>query len=124
VAYVRTVRTTSRRRRGSRRIEHLGSAHSDAEVAALRLFAAERIAAGQDELDLGLAAGSGPLEVAGSTAGHRHTVVADAEMLSEANAARGTAQHGAVGHQHNILPTNSSSAGDLMSRGAQTEVDQ
>jgi hypothetical protein len=79
VAYVRTVRTTSgatavqvvwSSRRGSRRIDHLGSAHSDDEVAALRLIAAERIAAGQGELDLELAAGSGPLEVVGSRAGH------------------------------------------------------
>ncbi len=59
-------------RRGSRRIEHLGSAHGDDEVAALKLVAAERIAAGQAELDLGLDAGaaSGPLEVVGSKAGH------------------------------------------------------
>jgi len=59
-------------RRGSRQIEHLGSAHSDDEVAALKLIAAERIAAGQAELDLGLdaGAGAGPLEVVGSKAGH------------------------------------------------------
>jgi hypothetical protein len=68
VVYVRTVRTTSgatavqvvwSSRRGSRQIEHLGSAHSDDEVAALKLVAAERIAAGQVELDLGLVAGAG-----------------------------------------------------------------
>jgi Transposase DDE domain len=59
-------------RRGSRRIEHVGSAHNDDEVAALKQVAAERIAAGQAELDLGLHAGpgAGPLEVVGSRAGH------------------------------------------------------
>jgi hypothetical protein len=78
---VRTVRTTSgatavqvvwSSRLGSRQIEHLGSAHSDDEVVALKLIAAQRIAAGQAELDLGLdaGAGAGPLEVVGSKAGH------------------------------------------------------
>jgi hypothetical protein len=59
-------------RRGSRRIEHLGSAHSDGELTVLRQVAAERITAGQDELELGLggAVGAGPLEIVGSTAGH------------------------------------------------------
>jgi hypothetical protein len=59
-------------RSGARQIEHLGSAHSDDEVAALRQVAAERIAAGQSELDLGLgvATGAGPLEIVGSKAGH------------------------------------------------------
>lgn len=58
--------------RGSRRIEHLGSAHDEAEVAALKTVANERIAAGQVELDLGLGAvaGSGPLEIVASRAGH------------------------------------------------------
>ena len=59
-------------RRGARQIEHLGSAHSEDEIAALRLVAAQRIAAGQAELNLGLdaGAGSGPLEIVGSKAGH------------------------------------------------------
>jgi len=59
-------------RRGSRQIEHLGSAHDEAELAALRLVAAERIAAGQQALDLGLDAvvGAGPLEIVASRAGH------------------------------------------------------
>jgi hypothetical protein len=81
VAYVRTVRTASgatavqivwSSRRGSRQIEHLGSAHDESELAALRQVAAERIAAGQAQLDLGLdaAAGSGPLEIVSSRAGH------------------------------------------------------
>jgi hypothetical protein len=81
VAYVRTVRTTSgatavqivwSSRRGSRRIEHLGSARGDDELTVLKQVAAERITAGQDELDLGLgdAAGAGPLGIVGSKAGH------------------------------------------------------
>jgi hypothetical protein len=59
-------------RKGSRQIEHVGSAHDLEELAALRAVAAERIAAGQVELDLGLdpIAGSGPLEIVGSKAGH------------------------------------------------------
>jgi hypothetical protein len=79
---VRTVRTASgamavqivwSSQRGARRIEHLGSAHDEAELAALKSVADERIAAGQQVLDLGLdaaAAGSGPLEIVSSRAGH------------------------------------------------------
>ena len=78
---MRTVRTASgatavqivwSSRRGARQIEHLGSAHDEAEVAALRAVAAERIAAGQQQLDLGLdlGAAAGSLEVVGSRAGH------------------------------------------------------
>ena len=63
--YMRTVKTTSgatavqvvwSSRRGSREIEHLGSAHDAAEVEALKAAAQQRIAAGQMELDLGLEA--------------------------------------------------------------------
>ena len=65
MAYVRTVRTSSgavavqvvwKYRRGSRDIEHLGSAHTDAEVEVLKAVAAQRIAAGQDELPIGVPA--------------------------------------------------------------------
>jgi hypothetical protein len=68
VAYVRTVKTASgatavqvvwSSRRGSREIEHLGSAHDDAELEALKAAARQRVAAGQLELDLG-AGGPGP----------------------------------------------------------------
>jgi hypothetical protein len=64
VAYVRTVKTSSgatavqvvwSSRRGSRKIEHLGSAHDEAGVALLKAAAAQRLAAGQTQLDLGLA---------------------------------------------------------------------
>jgi hypothetical protein len=70
VAYVRTVKTASgatavqivhSARRGSRDIEHIGSAHDDAEVEVLKAVARQRLDAGQRELDLGLggAAGAG-----------------------------------------------------------------
>jgi hypothetical protein len=80
VPYVRTVKTTSgatavqvvwSSRRGSRQIEHLGSAHDDRELEALKAAAQQRIAAGQDELDLGLEpAGGGPLPITSSRMGH------------------------------------------------------
>ena len=53
------------KRAGVRRIvEHLGSAHDDLELALLLQVARERLAAGQDELDLGLA----PAPVGGAPA--------------------------------------------------------
>ena len=62
-------------RRGSRQIEHVGSAHDEAELAALRIAAAARLAAGQAELDLDLKSGGDgsmdrPLEIAGSRMAH------------------------------------------------------
>nr|WP_139829487.1 IS1634 family transposase [Mycobacterium gastri] len=59
-------------RLGSRSIEHLGSAHDEAGVAALKAAAAQRLAAGQAELDLGIAgrAGSSPLPITSSRAAH------------------------------------------------------
>jgi hypothetical protein len=82
VAYVRTVKTASGAtavqivhgsRRGSRSIEHLGSAHDEEELAALKAAARQRLAAGQQELDLGLdaaVASGGPLEIVASRMGH------------------------------------------------------
>ncbi len=78
--YVRTVKTSSgatavqivySSRRGSREIEHLGSAHSGAEVELLKAAARQRLAAGQGELDLGLEAGApgAPLPITGSRMG-------------------------------------------------------
>ena len=78
--YVRTVKTSSgatavqivySSRRGSREIEHLGSAHSGAEVELLKAVARQRLAAGQGELDLGLdaAAPGGPLPITASRMG-------------------------------------------------------
>jgi hypothetical protein len=59
-------------RRGSRNIEHIGSAHDDAELEALKAAARQRLAAGQMELDLGLgsAGPAGPLQIASSRMGH------------------------------------------------------
>jgi hypothetical protein len=60
---MRTVKTTSgatavqvvwSSRRGSRQIEHLGSAHGEAQLEALKAAAQQRIAAGQLELGLSL----------------------------------------------------------------------
>jgi len=80
VAYVRTVRTASGAtavqivwscHRGSRDIEHLGSAHDEAELELLKAAARQRVAAGQGELDLGLDAGApgGPLPITSSRMG-------------------------------------------------------
>lgn len=77
MGYVRTVKTASgatavqivwSSRRGSRSIEHLGSAHDEVELAALKAAAAERLTAGQAVLDLGLAGppGSEPLPITSS----------------------------------------------------------
>src|SRR6516225_1637526 len=85
--YVRTVKTSSgatavqivhSSRRGSRDIEHLGSAHDDVELELLKAAARQRLAAGQGELDLGLevtaparrGAGGGPLPITSSRMGH------------------------------------------------------
>ncbi|MFB9728715.1 IS1634 family transposase [Haloechinothrix salitolerans] len=64
-------------RRGSRDIEHVGSAHDEAEVELLKAAARQRLAAGQGELDLDLApAGEagrragGPLPITSSRMGH------------------------------------------------------
>ena len=81
MAYVRTVRTSSgatsvqivwSSRRGSRSIEHIGSAHDEAALAALKAAAAQRLAAGQAELDLGVTGRPGwePLLITSTRAAH------------------------------------------------------
>lgn len=83
VAYMRTVKTASgaravqivySQRRGARDIEHIGSAHTDADLELLKAVARQRLAAGQGELDLRLpdspANGGGPLPITSSRAGH------------------------------------------------------
>lgn len=82
MAYVRTVKTASgavavqivwSTRRGSRQIEHLGSAHDDAEVEALKAAARQRLVEGQGALDLGLdttGVDGEPLEIVASKASH------------------------------------------------------
>ena len=78
--YVRTVKTASgatavqivySSHRGSRDIEHIGSAHDDVELELLKAAARQRLAAGQGELDLGLdtAAAGGPLPITASRMG-------------------------------------------------------
>ena len=59
-------------RRGSRNIEHIGSAHDEAELEALKAAARERLSAGQAELDLGLESPGpgGPLPITPSRMGH------------------------------------------------------
>lgn len=80
--HIRTVKTASgaravqivySRRQGSRRIEHVGSAHDDVELELLKAAARQRLAAGQGELDLGVEASpqaGGPLPITASRMGH------------------------------------------------------
>jgi DDE family transposase len=80
--YVRTVKTASgatavqivySSHRGSREIEHLGSAHDDMQVELLKAAARQKLAAGQGELDLGLAGDperGGPLPITSTRMGH------------------------------------------------------
>ena len=99
--YVRTVKTASgatavqivySSHRGSRDIEHLGSAHDGAELELLKAAARQRLAAGQGELDLGLAVGApgGPLPITSSRMGHLHDALSRAyEVLGFGRAAGG-----------------------------------
>jgi hypothetical protein len=60
-------------RRGSRSIEHLGSAHDEAQLEALKAAAVTRLAQGQQTLDLGIdtvAVPGGPLQIVSSRAAH------------------------------------------------------
>jgi hypothetical protein len=83
VAYVRTVKTASgaravqivySQRRGSRDIEHIGSAYTDADLELLKAVARQRLAAGQGELDLRLPGGpanqGAALPITSSRMGH------------------------------------------------------
>jgi hypothetical protein len=81
VPYVRTVKTSSGAtavqivyscHRGPRQIEHIGSAHDDAELELLKAVARQRLAAGQGVLDLGPGFGGGaggPLPITASRMG-------------------------------------------------------
>ena len=68
----RAVQIVHSSRRGSRDIEHIGSAHDDAELEVLKAVARQRLAAGQGQLDLGLepAGGGEPLPITSSRMGH------------------------------------------------------
>jgi Transposase DDE domain len=101
VPYVRAVKTTSgatavqvvwSSRRGSREIEHLGSAHDEAELAALKTAAQQRMAAGQLDLELGLGGPgpSGPLPITSSRMSHLTDALERAyQMLGFEDAAGG-----------------------------------
>lgn len=102
MAYVRTVRTGSgatavqivySSHRGSLDIEHIGSAHDDAELAALKAVAQQRLAAGQGVLELGPGYGAGagdPLPITSSRMSHLLDALARAwQVLGLADAARG-----------------------------------
>ena len=78
--YLRTVKTISgatavqivhSSHRGSRDIDHIGSAHDNVELELLKAFARQWLAAGQGELDLGLAtaAPGGPLPITSTRMG-------------------------------------------------------
>ena len=85
--YVRVVKTASgatavqivySSHRGSRDIEHIGSAHYDVQLEALKAVARQRLTVGQAELDLGLertepaqrSMGSGPLWIRSARMSH------------------------------------------------------
>lgn len=101
VAYVRTVKTASgatavqivhSTRRGARDIEHLGSAHDEAELEALKAGARQRLAEDQRELNLGLeaAGGGAPLEITASRMAHLWDALSRAyDMLGFEEAAGG-----------------------------------
>jgi hypothetical protein len=59
-------------RGGSRKLEHIGSAHDDAELEVLKAAARQRLAAGQEAFDLaGLSpAEGGPLPIRSTRMGH------------------------------------------------------
>jgi hypothetical protein len=107
VPYVRAVRTASgamavqivySSHRGSRDIEHIGSAHDEVELELLTAAARQRLAAGQGELDLGLevteparrGAGGGPLPITSTRMGCLWDALPDAyDQLGFDRAARG-----------------------------------
>lgn len=67
----RAVQIVYSNRAGKRELEHVGSAHTDADLEALKAVARQRMAAGQPELELGLepARGAGPLPITSSRMG-------------------------------------------------------
>jgi hypothetical protein len=58
-------------RRGSRSIQHIGSAHDEAELEALKAAARQRMAAGQLELDLGAGSAASMGEIENEQAGEQ-----------------------------------------------------
>ncbi len=70
-------------RRGSRDIEHIGSAHDDAGLEVLKAAARQRLAAGQGELDLAWAP-DGRLAVTSSRMSHLHDALSRLEAKARA----------------------------------------
>jgi len=106
VAYIRSVKTASgataiqivwSSRRGSREIEHIGSAHTSEEVEALNVVARQRLEEGQAQLDLGLEAAAaaesgGPLPIKSTRMSHLWEALCRAyDALGFDEAARGDA---------------------------------
>lgn len=102
MVYIRTVKTASgaravqivhSSRKGSRDIEHIGSAHDDVELELLKTVARQRLVAGQGELDLGLQPppeAGGPLPITAARMGHLWDALAGAyEALGFDQAAGG-----------------------------------
>jgi hypothetical protein len=83
-------------RRGSREIDHIGSAHDEQELEALKAVARQRLAHGQGKLDLGLdkaaaaVASAGPLRIVCSRMSHLWDALSGAyDALGFAEAAGG-----------------------------------
>lgn len=104
MAYIRTVKTASSARavqivhssrKGSRDIEHVGSAHTDADYELLLAAARQKLTAGQGELDLGIAVpppAGGPLPITSSRMTHLWDALSSAyRALGFAEAAGGDA---------------------------------
>jgi hypothetical protein len=103
--------------RGSRDIEHLGSAHSGAEVELLKAAARQRLAAGQGELELGLAVGApgGPLPITSSRMAHLWDALAHAyQVLGLEEAAGGDAVFAQLVLARIIEPTSKLDSGRVL----------
>lgn len=101
-------------RRGSGDMEHIGSAHDDAELEVLKAAARQRMAAGQGELDLGLeraepagrGVGGGRLPITSSRAGHLWDALSRAyQVLGFGQAAGGDEVFGQLVLARIIEPT-------------------
>ncbi len=129
MAYVRTVKTASgatavqivwSSRRGSRSIEHIGSAHDEVELAALKTAAATRLAGGQGVLDLGVGDGTGsvdaPLPITSSRMSHLWSALCTAfERLGFDSVTHGDTVFRDLVLARIIEPTSKSDAGRVLS---------